>query len=364
MTQKLALGVEEEFHVVDLVSRRLSPRAHTLLDRLPTSGFSAELQQAVVETNSEPTADLSALRANLVDLRRQLIAAGEPQGLGVAAAGTSPLHSESGFELTENDRYQYLHDTYQFIAREQLVCGAQVHVDVLDRDLAVLVAQRVEPWLPALLALSASSPYWFEADSGYASSRAVAWQRWPTAGMLGPFSGAAEYDQAVADLVTSGVIDDPGMVYFDIRLSTHVPTMELRICDACPLVDDVILLAGLFRALVTRETAAIEAGAPPRGDIRPTLLRAGHWRAARSGLEGDLISPLDGKPLPARVIIDGMLHDLRPTLEDLDDWDTVAALTANALSRGTSAARQRRAFNQRRQAADVVDLVLRETAID
>ncbi|GAA1020714.1 putative glutamate--cysteine ligase 2-2 [Acrocarpospora pleiomorpha] len=364
MTHKVALGVEEEFHVVDLVSRRLTPQAHVVLDGLPEAGFSAELQRAVVETNSEPTTDLATLRAGLVDLRRRLIASAEPHGLGIASAGTSPLHGASGFVITADDRYQYLHDTYQFIAREQLICGAQVHVDIDDRDLAVLVAQRVEPWLPALLALSASSPYWFEADSGYASSRAVAWQRWPTAGMVGPFAGAAEYDQAVADLVTSGVIDDAGMVYFDIRLSAHVPTMELRICDACPLVDDVILLAGLFRALVVRETAAIQAGSPPRGDIRPTLLRAGHWRAARSGLEGDLISPVDGKPVPAPGLIEWLLEDLRPTLEQLDDWPTIAGLAADALARGSSAARQRAAFNKRGQLSDVVDLLLKETAGD
>ncbi|WP_459802956.1 carboxylate-amine ligase [Herbidospora sp. RD11066] len=362
MTRLVALGVEEEFHVVDLVSRRLTPQAHVVLDGLPDTSFSAELQQAVVETNSTPTPDLAALRADLVDLRRQLIASAEPHGLGIIGSGTAPLHGAGGFELTPDERYQYLLDTYQFIAREQFICGGQVHVEITDRDLAVLVAQRVQPWLPVLLAVSASSPYWFETDSGYASSRALAWQRWPTAGPLGPFESAAEYDRAVADLVTSGVIDDRGMVYFDIRLSAHVPTMELRVCDALPRVDDMILLAGLFRALVVRETDAVEAGTPPRLDHRPAVLRAASWRAARSGLGGDLISPLTGKPGPAAALVETLLNELRPTLDALGDWDTVSALASDLVRRGDSAGRQRAAYKRKGQATDVVDLLLGETA--
>lgn len=361
MTRLVALGVEEEFHVVDLVSRRLTPQAHVVLDGLPDSNFAAELQRAVVETNSTPTPDLAALRANLVDLRRQLIANAESHGLGIIGSGTAPLHGDDGFELTPDERYEYLLDTYQFIAREQFICGGQCHVEISDRDLAVLVAQRVQPWLPVLLALSASSPYWFETDSGYASSRALAWQRWPTAGPLGPFGSAAEYDQAVADLVTSGVIDDRGMVYFDIRLSAHVPTMELRVCDSVPRVDDMVLLAGLFRALVVRETDAVEAGAPARFDQRPAMMRAATWRAARSGLSGDLISPLTGKPGPASALVDTLLDELRPTLEALGDWETISDLAHQAVRLGGSAARQRLAYTKEGQATDVVDLLLRET---
>jgi carboxylate-amine ligase len=221
----------------------------------------------------------------------------------------------------------------------------------------VAAAQRVEPWLPILLALSASSPYWAGADSGYASSRALAWQRWPTAGPVGPYGSAAEYDQAVADLVASGVIEDAGMIYFDVRLSSHVPTLELRICDSCPMVDDVVLLAGLFRALVVRESAAAVAGEPPRGDARPALMRAATWRAARSGLEGDLLGPEDGLPSPAAAVVRAVLADLRPTLEALGDWDLLSDLSEAALARGSSASRQRAAGPL--EAA--VDLLLTET---
>ena len=184
------------------------------------------------------------------------------------------------------------------LVREQLICSTQVHVDVDDRDLAIAVGRRVAPWLPALLALSASSPFWLGTDTGYASYRTLIWRRWPTAGALPGFGSAAEYDRAVADLVRSGVILDPGMIYFDVRPSAHLPTLELRICDSCPSLEDVVLLAGLFRALVIREIEAEHAGLPPV-PVRPGLLEAATWRAAQAGLQGDLVDPVTAGPVPA-----------------------------------------------------------------
>ncbi|WP_204055587.1 carboxylate-amine ligase [Microbispora corallina] len=361
MTKRRPVGVEEEFLVVDLESRRLTPLAQAMLDRLPGEGFAAELQRSVVETNSTPLEDLGDVRAELVRLRGALVSAGEPLGVGVIASGTTPLTGVDGYTISPGERYRYLSDEYRFLAQEQLICGAQVHVEIDDRDVAVLAAQRAEAWLPPLLALSASSPYWENDDTGYASSRTLAWQRWPTAGSLGPFADAAQYDRTAEDLVASGVIEDQGMVYFDIRLSAHVPTVEMRICDSCPLVDDVVLLAGLFRALFTRESEAVERGEPPRGEQRPALLRAANWRAARSGLEGDLLSPLTSRPSSAPQLITWLLDDLRPTLEELGDWELVSELADEALRRGSSASRQRgaRAVNGRPE--DAVDLLLAET---
>ncbi|GIG80749.1 carboxylate-amine ligase [Planotetraspora kaengkrachanensis] len=361
MTSRRPVGVEEEFLVVDLESRRLTPLAHAMLDQLPEEGFAAELQRSVVETNSTPYEDLMDVRAELVRLRGALTAAAEPLGVGVIGSGTTPLAGTDGFTISPGERFRYLSDSYQFLAQEQLICGAQVHVEIDDRDVAVLAVQRVEPWLPALLALSASSPYWQDADSGYASSRALAWQRWPTAGPVGPFRSAAEYDQAAEDLVASGVIEDVGMVYFDIRLSAHVPTVELRVCDSCPLVDDVVLIAGLFRALVVRESESVVKGEPQKGEGRVALLRAANWRAARSGLEGDLLSPVNSRPMSAPKLITWLLDDLRPALEELGDWEVVSELADAALRRGSSASRQRGAHARDGRPEDAVDLLLQET---
>ncbi|WP_033323084.1 carboxylate--amine ligase/circularly permuted type 2 ATP-grasp protein [Actinomadura atramentaria] len=357
--EETAVGVEEEFHTVDLETRRLRPRADRLLRRLPGERFGEELQRSVVETNSRPYLKLVDLAEDLTALRRGVVTEAEPLGLGVVAAGTVPEADLDALDVTPDPRYEHMLGEYQALAREQLICGAQVHVEVADRERAVAVAQRLAHRMPVLLALSASSPYWRGDDTGYASYRTLLWSRWPTAGPVGSFASAAEYDALLEDLQRSGVISDPGMLYFDVRPSAHVPTVELRVCDACPRVEDVVLLAGLFRAMVAEELAALDAGRPPV-PIRPELARALNWRAARSGLEGELVDPVERTPVPAPVHVRRVLDELRPALERFGDWELVAELAGAAVESGGSAARQRAAFNGggfRR----VVDLLLDET---
>jgi glutamate---cysteine ligase / carboxylate-amine ligase len=357
----LTVGVEEEFHVVDLDSRELVARGPQILDRLPAMSFTPELHRSVVETNTGVHTTLDALRADLVDLRTRAATVAESLGLGLAAAGTVPLVEQDDLTVTPTSRYERMLDDYQILAREQLICGAQVHVGLADRDLAVVVAQRVSRWLPILLAISASSPYWLGQDSGYASMRSLLWQRWPTAGASGLVQSAVDHDALVAELLSSGTISDQAMIYFDVRPSAHVPTVELRVTDACPDVDDVVLLAGLFRALVRRERAAAMAGRP-LVPVRAPVLRAAMWRAARSGLEGDLVDLTDfARPVEARAAVLGLLDGLRDQLEEHDDWDQVAELAQRALRRGSAADWQRHVFARRGRMVDVVDAVLART---
>ncbi|WP_199511302.1 carboxylate--amine ligase/circularly permuted type 2 ATP-grasp protein [Nucisporomicrobium flavum] len=358
---ELTLGVEEELHVVDLRTRELVPRAPQILEQLDPGSFSAELHRSVVETNTPVAGSLDELRDGIIGLRRRAIGIAESLGLGLVAAGTVPIVDLDSLPVTPTSRYRRMVDEYQMLAREQLICGAQVHVGIADRDEAVSIAQRVTPALPVLLALSASSPYWMGEDSGYASVRSLVWMRWPTAGDSGVVTGAADHDALVADLIASGTISDPKMVYFDVRPSAHLPTVELRVTDSSPDADTVVLLAGLFRGLVLRARQEYRAG-EPLVPTRPPLHRAAMWRAARSGLEGDLLDlPRSPVPVPAAVAVERLVGDLRPQLEELGDWEQVYDLSVQALSRGSSAARQRRAMARRGRISDVVDLVVADT---
>ncbi len=360
MSELPRLGAEEEFHVVDLQTRRAAPEVDALLAQLDGEEFAPELQRSLVETNTPVCATLDELRAHLRRLRGTLESVAEPLGLGVVAAGTVPLVGLYGDDISAGARYERMQHEYQLLVREQHICGAQVHVDVPDRDVAVQVVRRVAPYLPTLLAISASSPYWRGQDTGYASYRSMVWSRWPTAGPPGHVETAADYDAMVDELIASGTISDAGMVYFDIRPSAHLPTVELRVCDACPDVEDVVLIAGLFRALVARARADLDAGRP-LPDNRHELLRASTWRAARSGLEGDLVD-LDGPHLVApQLVIGRLVHDLRPQLEELGDWEQVLALSEATLTTGSAAARQRRAFGHRGELTDVVDALIART---
>ncbi|RZS89462.1 carboxylate-amine ligase [Motilibacter rhizosphaerae] len=358
-TGRLTLGVEEEFHLVDLRSRRPVPRAPELLDRLPYVSFSAELQACLVETNSSVHTSLEGLRADVAGLRATLAATANRAGLGILASGTAPLPPVAS-SVTPTSRFLTMLDDYGMLVREQMICGLQVHVGIPDRDLAVAVARRVAPSVPLLLALTASSPFWAGADSGYASARSLVWQRWPSAGPYDVDGGAAAHDELVGQLLATGVIRDGGMIYFDVRPSPHLPTLELRITDACPLVDDVALVAGLFRALVAQEIEAVAAGRPAM--LPPTpVLRAAAWRAARSGVTGDLLDPVTARPVPAAQALRGMLERLRPQLEASGDTELVTDLLESVLVNGGSAQRQRTAYVRREQLGDVVDLLLDET---
>src|SRR5262249_53870097 len=193
-------------------------------------------------------------------------------------------------------------------------------------------------------------------DSGYASVRSLVWMRWPTAGDSGVLRSAADHDALVADLIASGTISDPKMIYFEVRPSVHLPTVELRVTDACPDVATAVLLAGLFGAVVRRELVAYWAETPI-APSRPPLPRAAMWRAARSGLEGDLLDlPRSPVPVPAALAVNRMVAELRPHLEAEDDWEQVSELAEQVISQGSSAARQRRALARRGRLADVVDL--------
>jgi carboxylate-amine ligase len=330
------------------------------LHDLDGEAFAAELKPSIIETNSRPTTDLADLRTDLVRLRGMLAHIADSRGLGVVGAGSVPLIDGSAEGITPSPRYERMRDEYQMLAFEQQICGTQVHVDVPDRDAAVAVMQHSAPWLPVLLALSASSPFWKSQDTGYASCRTLAWHRWPTAGPPAPLRDAADYDDLIADLLASGTMSDRGMVYFDMRPSAHQDTVELRICDAGPSVDDVVLIAGLARALVRHGVRAHLDGRPTP-QHRPELLRAASWRAARSGLEGDLVDVRGRELVPPSRAVRLLLEHLDDDLAEAGDRDAVHELAVEALARGSSAARQRQRANRSGTLEAVVDMLVAET---
>jgi carboxylate-amine ligase len=361
MAAELTLGAEEELHLIDLASGKLSARAPQILSRLPAENYSAEIQRTTVETNTDVVSTLDGLRQEILRLRRGVIEAAAPDGVGIACVGTAPRSEFADFELTTTGRYGRMQEQYRLLVDEQLICGTQIHVGVSDRDLAVEIAQRVSRDLPVLLAISASSPYWNGLDTGYSSIRSIIWQRWPSAGATGDLASAAEYDELLADLIATGVIADSKMAYFEVRPSSHAPTLELRVCDACPVVDDAILIAGLFRAAVRAAEVDIEAGRPYKPVPAP-IHRAAMWQAARGGLSGDLLD--DGphpRPTAAAHAVRHLIRRLRPQLEELGDYDEVVALAESVIARGNSADRQRAAFAERGDLDAVVKLVVDET---
>ncbi|GIJ48936.1 putative glutamate--cysteine ligase 2 [Virgisporangium aliadipatigenens] len=352
------IGVEEEFHLVDPETGELVAGARRLLaaDTGRTGADAeAELRLSMIEIASGVCTSLDELRADLAQRRAALRTAAERVGLAVAGCATVPDSGTGRAAIYPNERYEWMADQYRQLVDEHQICATQVQVGVPDRDLAVRLTAHLRPWLPVLLAMSGSSPLFRRADTGYASYRSVALSRWPTSGPPPLVSSAAEYDAAVQELVDSGAICDAGMIYFDVRPSARYPTLEIRVSDACPLLDDVVLLAGLARALVV--TAAQSVDEP--GPAYP-LLRAATWRAARSGLDAELVHPVTGRPVPAADAVRALLEHVRPGLESNGDLAIVRELTADLLARGTSARRQRAVLAGGGDLRDVVDSVVAE----
>jgi carboxylate-amine ligase len=344
-TLGVTLGVEEEFHLVDPDTRAPAEDAEQVLAAAAALGVRVEpeLQRSQIEVATTVCTSLPELRAQIVEQRRAAVAAAASAGLAVVGGGSVPARLDLDGQPFPKRRYERLVAEYARVGREQLVCAMQTQVGVADRELAVAALPHVGAWLPVLLALSAGSPFFDGEDTGYASYRSVLWSRWPTAGPVLPFASAAEYDAVVEGLVATGTVADPGMVYFDVRPSARYPTLEVRICDSVPLVDDAVTLAGLSRALVVTAVREATGAAPAYGLPRPELVRAARWRAARSGVSGVLVDPRGPHALPAREVVDVLLDHLRPALDELGDWAEVSAGVAALLRRGTSADRQRAA---------------------
>lgn len=220
------------------------------------------------------------------------------------------------------------------------------------------VVDRIRPWLAALLAFSANSPLWQGRDTGYAGYRYQVFGRWPTAGPTELFGSAAEYRRAVSALLATGTLLDQGMIYFDARLSAAFPTVEVRVCDVCPDVEDCVLLAALVRGLV--ETAARDwAAGLPAPEVPVQVLRLAAWRACRSGLDGSLVHPLTHRPASAREVADAVVEYAGAALDEAGDLDTVRAGIERLLTCGTGARWQRDTYAARGAAAVVSEAVAR-----
>ncbi len=356
------VGVEEEFMLVspDGTLRAVAPAALAHARRheaaepddsdAPGGHLEKELKQEQIETSTHPCLRLDDLADQLRRGRAAADDSARQAGARVAAVATAP--GPTGSAVFREPRALRLDREVGTLVDEQLTCGCHVHVEVADDDEGVRVIDHLRPWTAVLLALSANSPFWDGADTGYSSFRTQVWYRWPTAGPTAPFGDAATYRAVVDDLVASGTILDTGMIYFDARLSARYPTVEVRVADVCLDVEDAVLQAALVRALA--QTAA--TGAAPVPQPRTELLRLASWRAGRTGLSGDLVHPLTARPAPAAAVVHALLDHVAPALADAGDLERVTARLDHLLDAGTGADVQR---GWRRQGSDDGDLLAR-----
>ena len=357
------IGVEEEYQIINPETRELRPRATRMLRKAREDlgdQVTNEFYESQIEIGTPVCHTLADVRAELVRLRRGVVEAAQRDKSRIAAAGTHPFSRWEGQPITHKTRYLELQDDFQQLAREAIIFGCHVHIGIADREEAIQVMNRSRPWLSPMIALAASSPFWLGAETGYASYRTQLFTRWPMAGMPHVFASRADFDDLVTSLVGVGMISDASKIYWDARPSSHAETLEFRVADVCPTIDEAVMVAGLCRALA-RTCLEQHRSGKPFEVIRPELLEASRWHASRFGLESKLIDVHAKKSVPARVLIESMLTFLRPALEADRDWHEVSETVRKTLDQGNSAQRQLWAFAQSGRLEDVVNLILRET---
>ena len=357
-------GVEEEFLVVDPVTRVVVPDAAIVIARAEATlgkRVGGEITKLQVEARTDPCLTVEQLYAQLAEGRRVLDEAARANGLRVVATGTPVLAEPGPPPMTEGPRQDRGLETFRGLHDELAICAVHVHVELPETEQALMVSNHLRPHLPTLIALAANSPYWNRRDTGYASWRMMIWPRWPVAGPP-PYFTSVEHHAALVDtLHEAGALVDSGTIFWDIRPSAHQPTLEIRVADMPMTAEESALIAVLVRALVIHVLPAVEAGDP--GPVIPAeLLRLAYWRAARDGLGGSGVDPLTGRLVRTVDLVEWLLQAIRPVLEQHGDLERVVGWLRTLVEQGDGATRQRRAAERTGGLTGVVDELIAQTA--
>jgi carboxylate-amine ligase len=324
--------------------------------------------QGQIEVASPIFTSLAQAEEYLVTARKKLRCALESFGLGLLCAGSHPLADWRMQQATEQDHFLQLFEDYQCVARRSLLCGLHVHVEIpchLDR---IHVMNEILPWMPLLLALSSSSPFWDGADSGFMSYRQTACDEWPRMGIPEFFEDEAAYAAYVALLIRTGTIKQASECWWGVRPSARYPTLELRMTDACPRLDDALCIASLFRLVVAYAMDQPRPGST-YSQASQWILKENRWRAKRFGIHASFIVAGYDRPFSVEqwlVLAEQMLGDAARKMRE----ENVFSQARRILRDGTSAERQRNVYGRAIRGGEdipaalsqVVDQLLMETA--
>ena len=344
-SERASLGVEWELQLIDLDTRELSPGAIEILEQLRPEGAEEhpkakhELLQSTIEiitgictTVAEAKADLAGSLAEVTDAAAQ-------RGLGVLCAGTHPFTDWQSQLISPKERYLELVERMQWMARRMQIFGVHVHVGVRAPEKAIPIVNALCQYIPHFLALSSSSPFWVGCDTGLASSRTKIFEGMPTAGLPYQLADWAQFEEYMETLISTKSIDSVREVWWDVRPHPDFGTVELRICDGLPTLDEIGAVAALAQCLVEQFDTQLD-----RGYTLPTpaswVLRENKWRASRYGLDADIVVDEKGTVRPVRQAIIDLVEELQPTAKRLD-CEAELADVLRVLDVGASYQRQR-----------------------
>lgn len=359
----LTLGIEEEYQIVDPETGELRSYITQVLDsdgKITIEGIKPELHQSVVEVGSRVCSTPTEIRDEVVRLRRSVIELAAKDGLAVLAAGTHPYSSWMEQEITPLERYLGVEQDLQDLARKNLIFGMHVHVGIEDRDFLIDAMKVSRYFLPHILALSTSSPFWMGRSTGLRSYRSVQWRNFPRTGIPPTFSSYAEYEHIVRSLVNANAIPDASKIWWDLRPHHLYPTLEFRLCDICTRIDEAVCIAAIIQALVAKLWKLRRDNMTFR--VYPlSLIEENKWRAVRYGVAGNLLDLGKETERPARELLEELIGwFLDDVLDDLGSRAEVE-YAHTIFERGTSADRQLAVFEETGDLKAVVDHLVAET---
>ena len=356
------LGIEEEFQIIDPETGELRSHITEMIEEgrmILGEQVKPEMHQSMVEVGTAICENIQEARAELVRLRRTVSDLAGKKNLRIAAASTHPFSSWKDQKITPHEHYDALINEMQMLAQSLLIFGMHVHVGIDDREAQIHLMNAARYFLPHVLALSTSSPFWMGTNTGLKSYRSEIFKKFPRTDIPDYFSSHSEFNNYVNLLLKTNCISNPKKIWWDVRPHPNFPTLEFRICDLPSRIDEVLALAALFQAITAKLYKLYRQNMGFRL-YRRALIQENKWRAVRWGLEGKLIDFGKQKEVPVRDLILELLDFVDDVVDELGSRKELEYVHT-ILENGTSADRQLRTFAETNDLKAVVDQVIAET---
>jgi carboxylate-amine ligase len=363
MAHRFTIGVEEEFQIIDPETLELRSHVVQLISSAAARGVGdlvkQEMHQSIVETGTKICENVSELRLEMHRTRSELVMAAESTGLRVAAAGTHPFSSWIDQVISPGERYQNIVEEMGQLARSLLIFGMHIHIAMPDKQTTIDMMNMVRYFLPHLLALSTSSPFWMGRNTGLKSFRTTVFRRFPRTGIPEVFESWSEYENFINLLVKLNCIDTGKKIWWDVRPHPTYGTLEFRMFDTATRVEEAVAIAALTQAIVVKLHRLYTRNQSWR-IYRRALIEENKWRAARYGIEGKLIDFGREAEVPMRELMLELMELIDDVVDELGSRSAVEYIHT-ILNEGTSAERQLRVYQQTGDLKDVVRHLVMET---
>ncbi len=362
MFEPFTLGIEEEFQIVDPHTRELRSHVSEFLEEgkmILGEQIKPEMIQSMIEVGTGICRNIQEARVDITRLRGIISGRARKTGLEIVAASTHPISRWQDQKIYEDERYELLVEELQTVARSLLIFGLHVHVGIADPERAIHIMNAARYFLPHVLALSTSSPFWMGHNTGLKSYRSEVFKQFPRTDIPDYYDSHASFQRYIDLLVKTGCIDNGKKIWWDVRPHPFFPTLEFRICDIPTRVDDTIAIAALFQAIVAKLNKLIDKNLGFRL-YRRALIQENKWRAVRYGLDGKMIDFGKQKEVPFRDLILELLEFVDDMLDELGSRKEVEHIHT-ILERGTSADEQLQVYRETNDLKAVVDRLIERT---